>query len=179
MSVGQPASGLCKCQLVTTCASQKADVKAAGEAERVHGDHPGAARTQPSSGHTLLPWPLARELKDMKSDTGHQDRSDVKTEATQDSAISCQTLPWGPLHLGVSTGHTASFIRFSPKDLHPLDPGPHGNGASCLLRLVPRSCREGKCSAERAALWSSISLGFQMTTTLIKLGWKKTRWIRF
>ena len=74
MSVGQPASGLCKCQLVTTCASQKADVKAAGEAERVHGDHPGAARTQPSSGHTLLPWPLARELKDMESDTGHQDR---------------------------------------------------------------------------------------------------------
>lgn len=25
---------------------------------------------------------------------------------------------------------------------------------------------------ERVALWSSISLGFQMTTTLIKLGWK-------
>lgn len=121
MSVGQPASGLCKCQLVTTCASQKADVKAAGEAERVHGDHPGAARTQPSSGHMLLPWPLARELKDMESDTGHRDRSDVKTEATQDSAISCQTLPWGPLHLGVSTGHTASFIWFSPKDPHPLE----------------------------------------------------------
>ena len=119
MSVGQPASGLCKCQLVTTCASQKADVKAAGEAERVHGDHQGAVRTQPGSGHTLLPGPLARELKDMERDTGQQDRSDGKTEATQASAISCQTLPWGPLHLGVSTGHKASSIRFSPKDPTP------------------------------------------------------------
>lgn len=122
MSVGQPASGLCKCQLVTTCASQKADVKAAGEAERVHGDHPGAVRTQPGSGHTLLPGPLARELKDMESDTGHQDRSDGKTEATQASAISCQTLPWGPLHLGVSIGRPQSqFHSVLSQRPHPLE----------------------------------------------------------
>lgn len=31
MSVGLAASGLCKCQLVTTCALQKADVKGAAE----------------------------------------------------------------------------------------------------------------------------------------------------
>lgn len=30
MSVGQAASGLCKCQVVTTCVLQKADVKGAG-----------------------------------------------------------------------------------------------------------------------------------------------------
>lgn len=33
MSVGQAASGLCKCQVVTTCALQKADVTADGAAD--------------------------------------------------------------------------------------------------------------------------------------------------
>ena len=94
LSVGQPASGLCKCQLVTTCAPQKADVKA-GQGSRAQAPRPprGSAHTGRAPVTVLFPWPLARELKDMGSDTSHQDRSDVKTEATQGSATGCRTLP--------------------------------------------------------------------------------------
>lgn len=58
MSVGWAASGLCKCQLMTTCALQKADVKGAG------GCGGTACTRRPPRAACTLAWasrPLTRE----------------------------------------------------------------------------------------------------------------------
>lgn len=75
MSVGQAASGLCKCQLVTTCALQKADVKADWGSgwPPARRDHPGSApRLAGTLVTVLLPWPLATEIRVWKVTLGHQ-----------------------------------------------------------------------------------------------------------
>lgn len=66
MSVGQAASGLCKCQLVTTCALQKADVTAdwGRRWPPAPRDHPGSVLRLPGTlVPMLLPWPLVEETE--------------------------------------------------------------------------------------------------------------------
>lgn len=66
-----PTSGLCKCQMVTTCALQKADVKVSWCRRALPGrqDHPGAALTPARSLVTVaLPRP-GRELTGPESNS--------------------------------------------------------------------------------------------------------------
>lgn len=84
-----------KCQMVTTCAPQKADVKA-GRGRGARSETTQGQRSHwPHSGPRVAPWPWARALKDEEGDTATRTPKRPKP---------LWTVPCDQLHLGEPTG---------------------------------------------------------------------------